>query len=258
MVVPSLYQKLIKESFFTFDDALKLVKNKNLTKIKLLRLVKRGYVKRVRRGLYQIIPIEFRGKEPPFDKFLLGRKLVNPYYFSHHSALEVHGVANTVIFNTVYISSPKQFKKFHYNGIEYRWVKSEKLFGVQKAIWMDKIIYVSDRERTIIDCIDRIELAGGLEEAFKSLISFPSINPKRLYDYLIAINKRSLFNKVGFFLSLNDVKEKWKINQDFLLMLKRNTGSKVYYFAAKKGEGKLVKEWKIIVPRNLDKMIAYG
>ncbi len=53
---------------------------------------------------------EYLGREPPFDKFLLGRKLVDPYFFSHHSALEVHGIANSAAFSAVYLSSPKQFQ----------------------------------------------------------------------------------------------------------------------------------------------------
>src|SRR5712692_4862931 len=102
MALPSLYRRLISEGFFTFADALAIVKKRDLTRTKLQRLVRAGYIKPVKRGLYQVVPPEYLEKEPPFDKFLLGSKLVNPYFFSHHSALEVHGVANSATFNVVH------------------------------------------------------------------------------------------------------------------------------------------------------------
>ncbi len=212
----------------------------------------------MRRGLYQVVPVEHIGGEPPFDKFLLGRKLVSPYHFSHHSALEIHGVANATIFNTVYISSPKQFRRFSYGGIEYVWIRKRDPFGIQRSLWQDKEVYVSDREKTIIDCIDRVDLAGGFEEAFKSMISFPSVNLERLYAYLQRIGKKGLFHKIGFLLSLEDARKRWDVDQAFIFGLRKEVGEKVYYFATGKGRGKLVKEWNLIVPENLEAMMVHG
>lgn len=259
MVLPKLYQQLLGESFFTFEDALKLVGDRRLTKVKIYRLAKEGYIRPVKRGLYHIIPIQYLGKEPSFDKFLLGGKLIEPYYFSHHSALEIHGVSNAAIFNTVYVSSPRQFRPLSYGGVEYLWVKNVNSFvGVESIIWSDKVVYVSDRERTILDCLQRIDLAGGFEEVYKSLISFPSINPTKLYQYLEKRGRKSLFYRAGFFLSLGEVRDRWRISEDFLEKVRSTVGKKTYYFAAKKGRGRLVKEWNLIVPDNIEALMSHG
>lgn len=258
MVLPALYKQLLDESFFTFEEALKLVGDRHLTKVKLYRLAKEGYIRPVKRGLYQIIPIQYLGKEPPFDKFLLGRKLTQPYYFSHHSALEIHGISNAAIFNTVYISSPRQFRPLRYDGVEYLWVRSVNSFGVESVIWSDKAVHVSDRERTVLDCMQRIDLAGGFEEAYKSLISLPSIDFNKLYQYMEKLGRKSLFYRVGFFLSLEEVRDRWRAPDDFLEKVKKMVGRKTYYFAAGKGRGRLVKEWNLIVPDNIEALMSLG
>ncbi|MCL5318354.1 MAG: hypothetical protein M1503_08895 [Thaumarchaeota archaeon] len=264
MTLPKLYQKLMGESFFTFEDALKIVGgDRHLTKVKIYRLAKEGYIRSVKRGLYQIISVQYLGREqqPPqsFDKFLLGRKLTEPYYFSHHSALEIHGVSNAAIFNTVYISSPRQFRPLIYGGVECLWVKENtNLLGVEKVIWSDRLVHVSDRERTVLDCLQRTDLAGGFEEAYKSLTSFPSINTNKIYQYLEKIGRKSLFYRAGFFLSLEEVRDRWHVSEDFLEKMRSRVGKKTYYFAAKKGRGKLVKDWNLIVPDNIEALMSHG
>jgi len=66
-----------------------------------------------------------------------------------------------------------------------------------------------------LDCLQRIELAGGFEEAYKSLIFFPSIDLNKLYVYWEKLGKKSLFYRAGFFLSLEDVRERWRVPDDF-------------------------------------------
>jgi predicted transcriptional regulator of viral defense system len=260
MALPSLYRKLVREEFFTFQEAAALVGDRNAARTSLQRLVRGGYVKPVKRGLYQLVPAEYLGVErlQPFDKFLLGRKLVAPYFFSYHSALEIHGVANAAAFATVYVSSPRQFRPLNHRGVGYVWVRKTRLFGTEKAVWSDKEVVVSDRERTIIDCLDRIELAGGLEEAFKSITSFPAVNKERLLSHLAMLGKKSLIRKLGFLLSMEEVRRAWGVEDSLLRRLRRSVTDKVYYFAPVGEEGRLVKEWNLIVPKNLQAVVATG
>ncbi|MDG7018595.1 MAG: hypothetical protein JRN73_09630 [Nitrososphaerota archaeon] len=260
MALPSLYRKLVGEEFFTFDDAATIVGDRNAARTNLQRLVRKGYIKPIKRGLYQLVPPEYlEGKrQQPFDKFLLGRKLVSPYFFSHHSALEIHGVANSANFSAVYISSPKQFRTIRHQGVEYIWVRKTRLYGTEKAVWSDKEVVVTDREKTVIDCLDRIELAGGLEEAFKSITSFPTVDKGRLLSYLFESGKKSLIRKLGFLLSLGEVRTAWSIDDATLRRLQQRVNDKVYYFAAEKGKGKLEKEWNLIVPKNLEAVVTRG
>lgn len=260
MALPSLYRKLIGEGFFTFQDASAIVGDKSATKTNIQRLLRAGYIKPVKRGIYQLVPPDYldTGRQQPFDKFLLGRKLVSPYFFSYHSALEIHGVANTAAFSTVYVSSPRQFREIRYRGIDFVWVSKTRAFGTEEVIWSDNRVVVSDRERTIIDCLDRIELAGGLEEALKGFASFPAVDKEKLLSYVTLSGKKSLARKLGFLLSMEELRRAWGVNHDLLSKLQRGMTDKVYYFAARKEEGKLVKEWNLIVPKNLKAVVTAG
>lgn len=258
-MVSKLYQSFLDDRFFTTKEALALIPNKDTCMNTLKHLLGSKQIVKVRKGLYEVIPTEQVGKEKPMaEKFLLARKVTSPYCLAYHSALEIHGVANSAIYNIVYITSPNQFRHFKYEGVRYRWIPRKHLTGTEKTIWSTAQIIVTDRERTIIDCIDRLDLAGGLEEAFKSLSSMTNVNFDRLYHHAKNEQKKVLFHKLGFFLSLKQIREGWNIDDQKLNKIKQNLSSKIYYFEAYRGEGKLVKEWNLIVPSDIEEMMTFA
>lgn len=87
----------------------------------------------------------------------------------------------------------------------------ESLNGIDKTVWSTAQVIVTDRERTILDCVDRVDLAGGFEEAFKSLLSIANVNFDRLYQYAKKEHKKVLFHKLGLFLSFKEIKEAWNM-----------------------------------------------
>lgn len=258
-MVSKLYRAFLNDRFFTTKEALTLIPNKDTCMNMLKQLLNSKQIAKVRKGLYEIIPPEQVGREKPAgDKFLLARKVTSPYCLAYHSALEVHGVANSAIYNIVYIASPNQFRTFKYEDVTYKWIPRKNLTGMEKMIWSTAQIIVTDRERTILDCIDRIDLAGGFEETFKSLASITNVNFDKLYQYAKKQRKKVLFHKIGFFLSLKEIRESWNINDEKVSKIKKNLSSKIYYFEASKGEGKFVKEWNIIVPKNIEEMMTFA
>jgi predicted transcriptional regulator of viral defense system len=254
-----LYRAFLNDRFFTTKEALALIPNKHTCMNTLRQLVKSRHIVNVRRGLYEVVPLEQVGKEKPAaDKFLLARKVTSPYCLAYHSALEIHGVANTAIYNVVALASPSQFRSFEYEGVSYRWILREDLAGTQKVIWGSAQVTVTDRERTILDCMDRVDLAGGFEEAFKSLSSMKNVNFDRLYDYAVAQRKKIIFHKLGFLLSRQQIRDSWHIDDEQLASIRKNLSSKICYFLARKGFGRLVKEWNLVVPSNIEGMMAFA
>jgi len=216
-----------------------------------------GRIAKVRRGLYEIIPLEHIGKsKPAADKFLLGRKIVRPYCFAYHSALEILGVANSAFYNAVYVTSPRKFRKFTYDGIDFKWILREQLSGCEPTIWTTARILVTNRERTIVDCIDRVDLAGGFEELYKSLLSMKNVNSQKLYEYTKMENKKVLYHKLGFLLSLPRIRETWSVDNNELARIRQNLSSKVFYFETSKGQGRLIEEWNIIVPKRIEELMS--
>jgi predicted transcriptional regulator of viral defense system len=254
-----LYRAFLGDRFFTTKEALVLIPNKATCMNTLKQLLSSRQVVRVRKGLYEVVPPEhIDGQKPAADKFLLARKITSPYSLAYHSALELHGAANTAIYNTVDLASPRQFRSFSYERVHYKWIPRRELAGTQKTIWGNSQLIVTDREKTILDCIDRIDLAGGIEEVFKSLVSMKNINFRRLYDYATAERKKILFHKLGFFLSRNEIRESWHIDDKKLDSIRENLSKKVYYFLAEKGSGRLEKQWNLIVPADLEETLRFA
>ncbi|MBI5778528.1 MAG: hypothetical protein HZA49_03620 [Planctomycetes bacterium] len=165
---PNLYEKLKDKAIITTNDALSVTEDKYQTAQELTRLNQGGYLKKIRRGLYALVPIEFVGKDYQPDKFLVASRVSEPYAISYYSALELHGIGQSV-FNRVYISSPHRFVSFAHQGIEYKWRFTKDLFGATTLIREGQVINVTDIERTILDCLRQPDLAGGVDELIRSL-----------------------------------------------------------------------------------------
>ncbi len=167
-------------------------------------LLRKGLMERIRKGLYYVNSVEEAKRLGKMDRFLLASKLRDDYYLSHHSALELHGCANSV-FSTVYVSlsSESRFSSFQFRGIDFRPVsiKAVKL-GTTTFRWRDRDIVTSDPHRTLVDCVDRPDLVGGWEECMKSLQDLPGIRIARVLNIIEGLEKRTLFNKVGYVLDI--------------------------------------------------------
>lgn len=61
-------------------------------------------------------------------------------------------------------------------------------------------VRVTDLERTVIDCCDRIERAGGIEELLHCMEGISLFDESKLEKYLALYNKAFLYQKVGFIL----------------------------------------------------------
>ncbi len=260
-MLPKLYKEFVNEGFFTPEEAAAIVKNRDTLKTMIKQLINSGYICRIRRGLYETIPLGYsKEKKPLADKFLLARKITRQYCYAYHSALEIHGAANSAIYKIVYVASPKRFRSFNYEGVKYVHALRRDFWGTEKVIWQSLKVIVTDRERTILDCLDRIDYAGGFEEMYKSLVSLTNINLQHLYDYAVKFNVESLFHKLGYFISLPAVKEAWEVDAKILQLFRKKLSRTTYYYLLerKKGNNKLIKEWKLVVPKDIEEAMTFA
>ncbi|MCK4909066.1 MAG: type IV toxin-antitoxin system AbiEi family antitoxin domain-containing protein [Planctomycetes bacterium] len=250
MGLPRIYQVLHAKSVFTTQDAVEVVKNYNLAALQLHLLVKKGYLQKVRRGLYAIVPVEFIGRSYQPDKFIVASRLTTPYTLSHYTAMELHGPGQAVL-NQVYTSSPNRLLPFSHQGLEFKGVLTRDLFGVTALNHEGHTIHVTDTERTILDCLRQPNYAGGIVELIHSLERLARIDVARLLEYLKKFNEKALYAKAGFVLKL--FAYYWKVKPEMLRGIKKNIGTTKYYFPRQltRGTGKLVTDWNLIVSKYL-------
>lgn len=255
MPVSKVYRDFFNQGVFTFEELLRKYGEDNAKKT-LRNLVfqglKRGELGLVKRGLYFVVPPGQTKETYSADPFLIASKLSKNAAVAYHSALALHGAAYSDS-NRIYFFTPTLTRDFEFRGMEYVPVQKKATWGTEAVEREGVPVKTTDRERTVIDCVDRPDYAGGLEELLKSLELFPSLDLAKLETYLKKANKKVLFAKMGFL--LERMKDRWKVPEELLLRIEKHCGKGAYYFEAKKGEGKLVSRWYLIVPANLESLL---
>ncbi len=243
-----IYSKLYPKRVVTTDDV-KEIEEDNPAKY-ITNLGKKGYFKKIKKGLYAIAPPDMIDQEElrP-DKFLVASKTKDRYYISHHSALEIHGLAQTV-HNRVYITAETPGRSFSYDEIQYKIITTKHFFGFKSIDHLNSSIVVSDREKTVLDCIRYPKYAGGMEEIIKSLEGLPSMDWNTLLKYLQRIDEKSLYQKTGFIMEKVGPEDFKKISDRLLSRVENRT-----YYLDKSKDSYYVKKWNVMVPKRFKEWV---
>ena len=185
------------------------------------------------------------------DFALCGKQIRNCLPYFGHS---LHGFGHQ-LFNEVGVITPYAFKTFEFDGLIYIRHLPTITDGVITPP-MDSLVRVTDVERTVIDCIDRIKYAGGLEELLNNLSSITFINENKLLNYLDAYNKAALYQKTGFLLS--NYKKQMRLSQGFFRQCKANIGKSTRYLEDVAEKTKYNAEWHLCIPENITSMTEKG
>ncbi|MHA1644344.1 MAG: type IV toxin-antitoxin system AbiEi family antitoxin domain-containing protein, partial [Candidatus Freyarchaeota archaeon] len=168
-----ILDQLARRRVFTVKEAAKVSGvDKNVLKVLLSRLEKKGWIERIEKGKYMVIPLGARKGKYTLNEFVIGSLLVNPSAISYWSALNHHGLTEQIP-TTVFVqtTSRKKRQKLEIFGVRYKiiMIKERKFFGIENT-WIDEFqVNVTDREKTIIDCLDKPEHCGGVIEVAKAL-----------------------------------------------------------------------------------------
>lgn len=244
------YAELSKMNTFTMADVCGLVGNKKTASSLVLRLSKKGLVKKIRNNLYTCVNVA--DGSVIASRYHISCAINETAYLSHHSAFEYVGIANQVFYE-MYVSSSKRFSDFEFEGITYKYVVSKLEDGVV-APNNTKGIRVTSIERTVIDSIKDYEKIGGLEELLNCISAIPYLDENQLTVFLDAYNMQFLYQKTGFL--LEHYNNELQISDQFIQYCKSKTGKSTRYLT--KDGGTYRAEWKLVVPDGLFEMTEQG
>jgi len=237
------YKELSEKIIFSFEDAKEIFKKDSTTYSALRRLVKKGLMMKIRSNLYSCVNASTGYIYA--NKFQIASNINKSTYISHYSAFDFYGYTNQV-YNTVYVSSASHFNSFEFDGIRYQYVKSTGDFGVYEPIHSKKI-KVTDIERTIIDAIHHIEKISSLDELLNNMELITEINEQKVLLYLKHYNTQSLYQKVGFILSLHQ--SRLNISSEFFEKLDQHIKKSVRYLNSESEyKGKYLSKFQLVVP----------
>lgn len=216
----------------------------------LWNIRKKGLIERVKQNLY--VAINIAERQPVVSRYRIASSLSPDAVVSYHSAFEFYGYSNQV-FNEVFVSTKTRFRNFIYNGIEYKRMSEGISSGVETLSMGERVTTI---ERTVLDCIDHLDRAGGLEEFLRILAVIPSLDEKEMIELLSLYDNGFLYMKTGYVLSFFS-KELNLSDRFFIFCRQRLPNCKAYLY---KGDGgfSYIDEWKLYAPKNIRNITNKG
>ncbi len=194
--------------FFTIDDLAGLLGvPPQRARVLAARLAKANLVRRVKRGLYALLPpTDWRDRTGyAVNWYATAAELVrgDPYFLAYYTAMEIHQMTQHPL-RTVVVATTGRRRGTQVGPVRFRFVTlaEKRLFGFEhRRIEGGWNVAVADLERTFIDCVDRPDLCGGLEEVFHGFDRrHGDLNRDRLIRYLLQFGEPAAVKRVGFLL----------------------------------------------------------
>lgn len=219
---------------------------------RLARWCSNGWLSRIKRGVYILIPLESTSTDIPLeDPWVIAEKLYSPCYIGGWSAGEYWGFTEQ-IFRTIVIKTTKKPKNRQpiINGTTYLLISTSNdlLFGL-KTVWRGQVkVSVSDPTRTILDFLDEPKLGGGIRttaDMFSEYLKSEHRNLPLMVDYATRINNGAVFKRLGFLLEKFAPEETEAIET-----CQKNLSQGKVKLDPQLNAEKLVTKWRLWVPKN--------
>lgn len=165
-------------------------------------LRQKGWLERASWGKYLLINPD-QGPEAlgEGNLFALASCITDPYYLGYSTAAAHYGFT-TQHRNVIWLVTPHHLRDRTIADTEVRIVNvvERKFFGFHSIDVLGDPIFISDFEKTVIDCVDRPELAGGVGEvAYIVATASQLLNWTKVVDYLERIGSTPLIRRFGWF-----------------------------------------------------------
>lgn len=234
------------------SESAEILKMPNSSAAKLLsRWAKKGWLSRVRRGLYVSVPLESRTADLPLeDSWIVADKIYSPCYIGGWTAAEYWDLTEQIFRTVVVMTTQRPRKrKVEFKKTEFllRTVSDKAMFGL-KPVWRGQVkVNVSDPTRTILDILSDPQLGGGLRSSidmFRNYLASEKKDLPLLIKYAEQLGNGAVFKRLGFLLEKYNEKE-----QDIIDMCtERLTTGNAKLDPALKSEN-LVTRWRLWVPK---------
>jgi predicted transcriptional regulator of viral defense system len=217
------------------------------TKI-LLRLERKGWLQRGKRGAYIFVPLSSLTPETmPEDPWALAMELFAPCYISGFTAAEYWGLTEQ-LFNTivVYSTRPQRRATQKLANVTFRIhrISDSALFGTEK-IWRNNIpVFVANSHRTLIDVLDNPELGGGGRHTLDIAHAYwksGKADPQLILQYALRLQRGAIFKRLGF------SAESWgNVTKEWLAQCGENVSAGISKLdPSGPDEGKILTRWRL-------------
>ena len=196
------------KNIFSIKDASTIIERpiKN-TRLYLSYFARRGWLARVKRGLYISVPLgTLNPQEYRENPWIVANRVFSPCYIGGWSAAEYWHLTDQ-IFNAVYVVSSRVFRNKDVNIQGANFVLrhlDEKKARHTRGVWVKNVkIQISDPTETIIDILDDPIAGGGIRhvaDIVESYFNSNHLSEAKLLDYVRKNGNKTIYKRLGFIL----------------------------------------------------------
>jgi predicted transcriptional regulator of viral defense system len=168
-------------------------------------LIRKGWLSRIVGGKYMLLPPE-HGPENlgENNNLALAAAAVDPSYIGWWSAAAWHGFTTQKPM-TVFVAVLRQTPPRSIEGSDIRFIKvtPRKFFGHRPYDVYGRSVPISSPEKTLVDCLDRPDLAGGAAELTRITdTALLELDLQELLTTAHAMKSKALLQRLGFLADL--------------------------------------------------------
>jgi predicted transcriptional regulator of viral defense system len=189
----------------TVDDLIAQGMERRAATLALSRLARKGWLSRIRRGVYTVVPLSSpTGKTVVEDPLATAMALFAPCYISGWTAAQ-HWDLTEQIFTSVvvYSARPQRRGEQRAGDVTYRVrrVPERTIFGTTN-VWSGAVaIRMATVHRTIIDLLDAPEMGGGGRQTMDMVRTYwrrADAQPDELLTLAARLGRGTVFKRLGF------------------------------------------------------------
>ncbi len=171
---------------------------------KLAHWAEKGWLRRVRRGLYIPVPVE--ATRPDMwsqDTMIIAMRVWTPCYFTGWTAASHWGLTEQV-FRTTVLKTTQRVRATHVQLLDADYLLAHvpddlMTWGLQ-SVWQEETrLKFADTARTVVEILDAPRIGGGIRNAAEIVSAYlEEYNAKRLIEYADRLGNRTVFKRLGY------------------------------------------------------------
>ena len=210
-----------------------------------------GWLKRVKRGVYWTVPLEFDPNEMAIeDSWIIAESLFSPGYIGGFSAIKHWDFSEQIFESTVYLTTKLVAKRNPvFSGIKFKLktIKPYKIFGI-KTVWRNSTkVKVSNPTKTIVDFLDNPVFGGGMrvtEDFFIEYWKSEHRDIDLLIQYAKKMKNKTIFKRLGFLLETRNL-----VDSDIIESLRKKISSGYSEFDPSVKSRHILRRWNLKISR---------
>jgi predicted transcriptional regulator of viral defense system len=187
------------------SEILEILGSENSARKVIRNLLRKGWLSRIVGGKYMLLPPEHGPDNLGENNILaLAAAAVEPSYIGWWSAASFHGFT-TQRPMTVFVAALRQNPSRTIEGSDVRFIKvaARKFFGHKTYNVYDRSVFISTPSKTLVDCLDRPDLAGGPSELARIVHSgLNKVEPEEILSDVLTMKSTALIQRFGFLAEL--------------------------------------------------------